>query len=402
MSTSKPRKPSLLESSRPTLDPSPRVPPQLYQPEAPNLPTCAPAPASSSSASGAPKAPHGNYLYYYERRHSDPDARDARLSLVPSEWLRGKTVLDVGSNAGHVSIELARDYAAAAVTAVDIDKDLTRKAKGNLDLAWSRQAPLKRLLDESDALSSARKRRSRSPSTAASTSSASVARLEPLPTDRSLPSPFATRDPHYFPASLGRMFGYLPPPRGLLSYHVQPAAVPVPASSAVPGFKKGKKASNKREWPVEVKAFPENVKLATADWVNDEVDSDREGYDVVIAFSVTKWIHLQSLNAGLLAFFEKCFATLKPGGRLVLEPQPFSTYARSAKTSAALRDNYEALKGGAQNGWRWELGDFERVLIELVGFEKREALGETGTVGSTFRRPVEVYTKRGGAPANTE
>jgi len=72
-------------------------------------------------------------------------------------------------------------------------------------------------------------------------------------------------------------------------------------------------------------------------------------------------------------------------------------------------------------GWRAEEGEFERVLVELVGFEKRELLGETGEMGesffsfreyginverntdpvfeltgSTFRRPVEVYTKRGG------
>ena len=69
-------------------------------------------------------------------------------------------------------------------------------------------------------------------------------------------------------------------------------------------------------------------------------------------------------------------------------------------------------------GWRAEEGEFERVLCELVGFEKRELLGETGEMGeffsrfgiisernidpvfeltgSTFRRPVEVYTKRGG------
>lgn len=107
---------------------------------------------------------------------------------------------------------------------------------------------------------------------------------------------------------------------------------------------------------------------------------------------MTKWIHLQSLNAGLLTFFKKCHDKLNPGGRLVLEPQPFSTYQRSVKmstrgqgggnpSSSLLRDNFESLKSGAQRGWRWEEGDFERVLIELVGFEKCELLGETGKVG---------------------
>jgi len=56
-----------------------------------------------------------------------------------------------------------------------------------------------------------------------------------------------------------------------------------------------------------------------------------------------------------LTFFQKVFQTLSPGGRFVLEPQPFSTYARSAKTtSLELRENFELLKSGAQKGWRWE------------------------------------------------
>ena len=53
------------------------------------------------------------------------------MRLIPREWVEGKKVLDVGCNAGMVSIELARDLRAGKVTAVDIDKDLIRKAKGN-------------------------------------------------------------------------------------------------------------------------------------------------------------------------------------------------------------------------------------------------------------------------------
>ncbi|GAA5883184.1 hypothetical protein JCM16303_006133 [Sporobolomyces ruberrimus] len=390
MSTSRTKKPALLDSSRPTLDPSPRAPPQLFQPEAPTSFT-SPLPPSSSSTS-APKAIHGNYLNYYERRNTSPSLPDERLTLIPREWIVGKKVLDVGCNAGQVTIELARDYHALKVTGVDIDKDLTRKAKSKLDLAWSRQAPLKRLLDESTAITSSRKRRSRSLSSST---------LESLPTNLTTPSPFICSDPLYFPSSLGRMFGYLPPPRGLLSYHVQPTTTTSEGDKKGKSSGKGKKQQRK-EWPFEVKSFPENVKLVTADWVQEEIESDREGYDVIIAFSVTKWIHLSSLNAGLLTFFKKTFSLLSPGGKLILEPQPFSTYSRSAKgTSQTVKENYEALKGGGQKGWRWEEGDFERVLIELVGFEKRESLGETGRIGSTFRRPVEVYTKRGGPPVST-
>lgn len=114
------------------------------------------------------------------------------------------------------------------------------------------------------------------------------------------------------------------------------------------------------------------------------------------SLSITKWIHLRSLNVGLLTFFRRCFDALLPGGRLVLEPQPFSTYARSARASgeATLRDNYARLVEGAEKGWRAEEGDFERVLIELVGFEKRELLGETGKIGALLASPALLLSPR--------
>lgn len=141
MSTSRPRKPSLLESfARPTLDPPARAPPQLFQPDSLEFPPTSHS-VPSSSSHPAPKAIHGNYLNYYERRNVDPSLPDSRLSLIPRDWIKGKKVLDVGSNAGQVTIELARDYEAGKVTGVDIDKDLTRKAKGNRTYSFSLFSP---------------------------------------------------------------------------------------------------------------------------------------------------------------------------------------------------------------------------------------------------------------------
>ncbi len=107
------------------------------------------------------------------------------------------------------------------------------------------------------------------------------------------------------------------------------------------------------------------------------------------SFSITKWIHLNSLNPGLLAFFTRLHRSLRPGGRLVLEPQPFASYKDSARLSDQLKANYEILRDGDRDGvkgWREEDGDFERVLLEQVGFERRERLGETGEKGKSRPR----------------
>ncbi len=48
---------------------------------------------------------------------------------------------------------------------------------------------------------------------------------------------------------------------------------------------------------------------------------DDRGYDVVCLFSVVKWMHLNGGDGAVRDVFRKAYGLLRPGGRLILEPQ---------------------------------------------------------------------------------
>jgi len=47
--------------------------------------------------------------------------------------------------------------------------------------------------------------------------------------------------------------------------------------------------------------------------------------------SITKWIHLNQGDDGLVTFFRKIHRVLHDGGHLVLEPQAWESYAKAKR-----------------------------------------------------------------------
>lgn len=88
-------------------------------------------------------------------------------------------------------------------------------------------------------------------------------------------------------------------------------------------------------------SFPWNVRFMNGDILSTA--SLRQVYDVVFCLSVTKWIHLNSGDSGIIELFKRILEFMKPGGILVLEPQAFATYARRKKLSPEIEQNYKAI-----------------------------------------------------------
>lgn len=80
--------------------------------------------------------------------------------------------------------------------------------------------------------------------------------------------------------------------------------------------------------------FPNNVWFAQGNYVldNDELlEMVVPEYNVILALSLTKWIHLNWGDAGLKRLFQRCYKNLMPNGKLILEPQDIKTYGKRAR-----------------------------------------------------------------------
>ncbi|XP_076905426.1 putative RNA methyltransferase At5g51130 [Bidens hawaiensis] len=56
-------------------------------------------------------------------------------------------------------------------------------------------------------------------------------------------------------------------------------------------------------------------------------------YDTILCLSVTKWIHLNWGDEGLIILFSKVWQLLKPDGVFILEPQPWKSYISNRQVS---------------------------------------------------------------------
>ncbi|KAF9073110.1 Bicoid-interacting protein 3-domain-containing protein [Rhodocollybia butyracea] len=288
---------------------------------------------------------HGNYHGYYLKR---PSVNDPRLGLLPDDTFKSKTVLDIGCNEGWVTCEIGQSWGAHKVIGVDIDDTLIRAAWKKRQLVWSLQKPQKH-------------------STGAFEGDEGGNMIK-VDHDSDTTTTTTIQDQaDYFPVSLQHSFGPLPiPPSQIRGKHV----------------------------------FPHNVSFRTADWTKESIVEDTDGYDVVIAFSISKWIHVNGGDEGLRAFFQRIHSVLKPGGVFILEPQEWDTYKKVRRLNESLKSNILNLK--------LRPSDFESILGSL-GFGPARHLGPTGEGGKCsdnhckfltldhfflgFCRMVDLYVK---------
>ena len=88
--------------------------------------------------------------------------------------------------------------------------------------------------------------------------------------------------------------------------------------------------------------FPHNIAFFTSDWVHNPIPTDKDSYDVVLAFSISKWIHLNGGDDAVMKIFNRVYMVLNHGV-FVLGPQSWETYGKARKMDEKLRTNANTL-----------------------------------------------------------
>lgn len=77
------------------------------------------------------KFQYGNYNKYYGYRNPGA-SEDPRVRVLHPEWFEGKDVLDLGCNAGHLTLYIAKMLRPARILGLDIDSGLVHAARKNI------------------------------------------------------------------------------------------------------------------------------------------------------------------------------------------------------------------------------------------------------------------------------
>ncbi|KMT03146.1 hypothetical protein BVRB_8g197020 [Beta vulgaris subsp. vulgaris] len=127
------------------------------------------------------------------------------------------------------------------------------------------------------------------------------------------------------------------------------------------------------------------VSFKSDNFVSGRCSLPLEHYDTIVCLSVTKWVHLNWGDEGLIRLFAKFWRHLHPGGILVLEPQPWESYYKNRLTTETTHMNYSNIVHRPES--------FQEILLDKIGFRTVEQATSVSGAVAGFNRPVLVFRK---------
>ena len=253
--------------------------------------------------------PYGNYTQYYGYRTTGDD--DPRLLAMDAAWFADKSVLDIGCNSGRITRWIASTYKPWRIVGVDIDGRLIGNARKSLQKFAAKLERAETPTGQEDTT------KDQTP-IEQNVENAHEAKLEQIS---------ANKESHNTDASNTNS-------------------------------EKQTQSTTEAVYQPD-RQFPNNISFKTANFVSDDF-VETQKYDTILCLSVSKWIHLNWGDEGLMKLFRKVFDLLNPGGIFVLEPQPWESYRKKHKITETIRKTFHAIKLRPEQ--------FEEVLLQDVGF----------------------------------
>ncbi|KAF7819787.1 putative RNA methyltransferase At5g51130 [Senna tora] len=266
--------------------------------------------------------PYGNYRNYYGYRIGHDVDEDPRLKVFKKEWFEGKDCLDIGCNNGIITIQIAKKFFCRSILGIDIDSNRVQDAYWNLRKAVKSESSVK------------------------TSTKASKLRVEDQEDGN--------------------------------SENNSENCITASSNEELKEISRELSSTKKRDLSDVVSFRKENV-------VRNPHPPEK-CYDTILCLSVTKWVHLNWGDDGLLTLFAKIWKLLQPGGILVLEPQPWKSYESNRLVSETTAMNYHNIMFRPEQ--------FQEILLDKVGFRTVEDI-TSGLSGSKtgFNRPILVFKK---------
>lgn len=258
--------------------------------------------------------PFGNYHNYYAHRTED------RIELLrPLNLFQGKTVLDLGCNAGQVTKAVITSCGARRSVGIDIDQELIAQAEGR----WINDH---RLAPEGGANAAEDQRIIAIDDSVVCGAGGEKREAAEVQGCRFICSDFMLND--YF-----------------TTFDME--------SSGEADLE-----CSEAQTVVEAKH-------------REKQDGERIRPDVILLLSITKWLHLNHGDVGLLSLFRALYDLLLPEGVLVIEPQEYLNYKKAVRKNRSLRTMFHTLQ--MRPNFEVELEEIGFILLQVI---EREEGGE--------------------------
>ncbi|KRX04299.1 hypothetical protein PPERSA_11423 [Pseudocohnilembus persalinus] len=293
----------------------------------------------------------GNYKSYYQNRN-EKRWQDPRLTVLSKHYFTNKKILDIGCNDGSLTLQIAIKYFPQKIIGIDIDYKLISLAVkhyflytaihqyqnfkqfkvDNVQLLEKTQKTKLRILEQ-------QKKEQKEIMLQKSQEEIQQEQNKIFEKLHKLPKSFFKSE--VIQKGLDRK-QLQKSQNDILEQQIKKSTIDKPIQSIQ-------------------NCFPKNINFRVENYIqNDQVSLDNEKIDTVLCFSVTKWIHLNYGDEGIMKLFKNIYYQLNHGGIFILEPQDWKSYKKRRSLCPEFQKNYNEIQIKPNN--------FNQILLQM-GFK---------------------------------